>query len=213
MSGTTCCNSLISWTTTFSWSHSYSHSFLWDKCGLGKKEMKNPDGILFSMPRETESTVQKMLEVAETHPSGNREYTRKVVQNIKDRLRHDESISEISINSEKMHLSMWMRLMASSMQAALHMDPSSENNLELFKNSEFENIKGLFGIARKMIEGHSEFKNVFTADVAKFTLGKTCIAWRTSNKVYKGKSARLLGLRVMLGKTARSRRCNKKVEW
>ena len=90
------------------------------------------------------------------HASGNREYTRKVVQNIKDQLRHDESISEISINSEEMHISIWTRFTASSMQAALHMDPSYENNLELFKNSEFENIKGLFGITRMMIEGNSE---------------------------------------------------------
>ena len=33
------------------------------KCGLGKKEVKNPDGTLFSMPRETVSIVQKILEV------------------------------------------------------------------------------------------------------------------------------------------------------
>ena len=62
--------------------------------------------------------------------------------------------------------------MASSMQAALHMDPSYEKNLELFKNAEFENIKGLFGIRRMMIEGNSEIKNVFTADVASSLWGK-----------------------------------------
>ena len=43
--------------------------------------------------------------LSETHASGHREYMRKVVQNMKDRLRHDESISEISMNSEKMHIS------------------------------------------------------------------------------------------------------------
>ena len=46
------------------------------------------------------------------------------------------------------------------------MDPSYEKNLDLFKNSEFESIKGLFGITRMMIEGISEIKNVFPADVA-----------------------------------------------
>ena len=46
------------------------------------------------------------------------------------------------------------------------MGPSYEKNLELFKNSEFENIKGLFGITRIMTEGNSEIKNVFPADVA-----------------------------------------------
>ena len=106
--------------------------------------------------------------LAETHASGNREYTRKVVHYIKDQLRHDESISEVSINSEKMHISIWTRFMASSMHAALHMDPSYENNLELFTHSEFENIKGLFGITRMMIEGNSEIRR------CEFTLGKLC---------------------------------------
>ena len=86
-------------------------------------------------------------------------------------------------------------------------------NLELLKNSEFENISGLFGITRMMIEGNSEIKNVFSRRHYKFTLGKTCIAQRTSNKVDKRNSVRLLAFRVMLGKTARARICNKKVEW
>ena len=90
--------------------------------------------------------------LAETYASGNRRCTRKFVQNIKDQLRHDESISEISVNSEKMPISIWTRFMASSMQAALNMDPSYEKNLELSKNSEFENMKGLSGIPRMMIE-------------------------------------------------------------
>ena len=100
--------------------------------------------------------------LAETHASGNRGHTRKVVQNIKDQLRHDENISETSINSEKMHISIWTRFMASLMQAALHMDPSYAKNLKSFKNSECENIKGLFGIT--------------TRRRCEFTLGKTRIA-------------------------------------
>ena len=56
--------------------------------------------------------------------------------------------------------------MASSMQEALRMDPSYEKNLELLGSSEFESIKGLFGITRMMTEGNSEIKNVFPADVA-----------------------------------------------
>ena len=103
--------------------------------------------------------------LSETHASGPRGYTRKVVQNMKDRLRHDESISEISMNSDKTHISIWTRFMASSMQAALHMEPSYEKNLEIFKNSEFENIKDFFGITRMMIVGNSNIKNVFPADV------------------------------------------------
>ena len=46
------------------------------KCGPGKKEVQNPDGVLFSMPRETESKVQKILEVSQTRMSRETEGTR-----------------------------------------------------------------------------------------------------------------------------------------
>ena len=62
--------------------------------------------------------------------------------------------------------------MASSMQAALYMDPNYEKNLEVFKNSEFENIKGLLGITKMMIEGNSEIKNAFSGTCCEFTVGK-----------------------------------------
>ena len=54
------------------------------------------------------------------------------------------SSSEISMDNEKMHIPIWTLSMASSMQAALHMDPYYAKNLEIFKNSEFENIESLF---------------------------------------------------------------------
>ena len=62
------------------------------------------------------------------------------------------------------------------MQAALHMDPCYEKNLELLKNFEFENIKELFGSTRMMIEGNSEIKNVFPANFTSLLWEKkTCI--------------------------------------
>ena len=79
--------------------------------------------------------------------------------------------------------------MASSTLAALHMDPSYEKNLELFKNSEFESIKGLLGISRLVIERNSEIKNVYTADVASslwekpVSLKEQAIKW-TKSRVY-----------------------------
>ena len=69
--------------------------------------------------------------------------------------------------------------MASSMQAALHMDPSYEKTLELFKNSAFENFKGLLGITRMMIEGNSEIKTVFLADVTSSLWEKTPYCLKT----------------------------------
>ena len=138
------------------------------------------------------------------HASGNREYssedsTRKVVQNIKDQLRHDERISEISINSRKIHITIWTRFVASSMQAALRMDPSYENNLDLFKNSDIESIKGLFWITRMVVEGNQKLR-MYLPQMLRVHFGKTRIASRKNNKVDESKSIRLLGLRVMLGK-------------
>ena len=65
-----------------------------------------------------------------------------------------------------MHISIWTLLMASSMQAALHMDPSYAKYLEIFKNSELEKIDSLFNITRMMIGGNSKIKTVFSADAA-----------------------------------------------
>ena len=60
------------------------------KCGPWKKELKNPDGTLFRMPRETQSIVQKMLEVSHKRMPRETESTReKVVQNIKEKMHMD----------------------------------------------------------------------------------------------------------------------------
>ena len=100
--------------------------------------------------------------LAETHASCNGEYSRKVVQDINDRLGHDEKISE------KKHMSIWTRFMVSSMQAALHMDLSYGKNLKVFKNSQFEN-KSLFGNTRMMTERNLE---CISRSRCEFTLGK-----------------------------------------
>ena len=62
-----------------------------------------------------------------------------------------------------MHILIWTLSMASSMQAALHMDPNAKN-LEIFKISEVENIETLFNVMNMMIAGNSEIKNLFSKD-------------------------------------------------
>ena len=87
---------------------------------------KSPGSTRYSQvwTLEERSTNSRCCSVQ--HASGNREYVRKVVQNMQDRLGHNKSVSEISM--ENMHSSIWTRFMASSMQAALHMDPGYEKN-------------------------------------------------------------------------------------
>ena len=57
-----------------------------------------------------------------------------------------------------MHIPILTLAMASSMQAALHMDPNCVKNQEIFKNSEFENIENLFNVMNMKIAGNSDFK-------------------------------------------------------
>ena len=66
----------------------------------------------------------------------------------------------MAMEADKTNISIWTLFMASSMQAALHMDPSFTENLEVLKNSEFENIASLFNITRKMIGENAEILNV-----------------------------------------------------
>ena len=112
--------------------------------------------------------VQKILEVSQKRqPRETVNTWRKVFQNVKNRLGHNESVSEVSMDAEEMmYISIWTLFMASSMKTALHVDPNYAKNWEVFKNSEFEDIESLFNITSMMIGGNSEIKNVFSMDAA-----------------------------------------------
>ena len=51
---------------------------------------------------------------------------------------------------------MWGLFMSSAMTAAIHLGPSFTANLEVYKNTNFEEIMSLFGITQKLISDHSE---------------------------------------------------------
>ena len=111
--------------------------------------MRNTDDILFSMTWETERKVQKILEVSQKRMPRETESTR------------EKSFSTLKTNSDTMKAP---RKYRSTPRRCAHfnmdeiyglidagsfdMDPGYENNSELFKNSEFENIKGVFGMTR-----------------------------------------------------------------
>ena len=46
--------------------------------------------------------------------------------------------------------------MSSSMKAAIHLGPNYTENLEVYKNSNFEEIQNLFNITQKLVLEHSE---------------------------------------------------------
>ena len=111
--------------------------------------------------------------LSETHASGNRECTRKVVQNMKDRLRHDESCSDISMNSwEDGHFDM-DEIYGFIDAGSIAHGPELRKEFGFFKNSEFESIKRLVRDYRN--DNRMKFRNwecIYTR-FCDFTLGKT----------------------------------------
>ena len=101
--------------------------------------------------------------------------------------------------------------MASSMHAALHMDRNTKRiwNYSWILNLRTSKVCSEYEWWLKEIQK----LRMYFPQTSRVHSGKTCIAQRTSNKLDKITSVRLLGFCIMLGKTARSRRCNKKVEW
>ena len=73
----------------------------------------------------------------------------------------------MAMEAEKTSISIWTLFMVSSMQAALHMEPSHTENLDVFKTSEIENIESLFNITSKMIRENSEITNVSSLEVVR----------------------------------------------
>ena len=83
-------------------------------------------------------------------------------------------------------------------------------NLEILKNSEFEN-KGLLGNTRMMIQGNSEIKKVFPADVASSLWeSQYCL----KSKQYSVRKQEFSSTRTLyfVWDNVRSRGCSKKVD-
>ena len=74
----------------------------------------------------------------------------------------------MSMEAKKTDISLWMLFMVSSMQAALHMDPS-------YTDSEFENIESLFNITSKMIGENSEIMNVSSLEASSPTCERSTL--------------------------------------
>ena len=68
----------------------------------------------------------------------------------------------MTMEANKTDISIWKLFMVSSMQAALHMDPS-------YTDSEFENIESLFNITSMMSGENSEIMNVSSLEASRPT--------------------------------------------
>ena len=107
------------------------------------------------------SGIWKQMRGVATHINSimqisNYQYVAKVFQHLKDRLGITENSSTVGIEALKTHVLTWRLFMASTMKAAIHLGPSYIENLEAYKNTNFEEFQKLFGITQKLILDHSE---------------------------------------------------------
>ena len=72
-----------------------------------------------------------------------------------------ERSSKFGVDVTKTNVLIWRSSMSSSMKAAIHLGLNYTENLEVFKNTNFEEIQILFGITQKLIAKHSEENSCF----------------------------------------------------
>ena len=65
----------------------------------------------------------------------------KVVQNLQKKLGITENSPKFGIEAIKTNVLMWGLFMSSTMKAAIHLGPNYTENLEVFKNTNFEEIE------------------------------------------------------------------------
>ena len=77
----------------------------------------------------------------------------------------------------KTNVLIWGMFMSSSMKAATHLGPNYLANLEVYKNTNFEEIQSFFSITQKWILGHSEeILNVKTIESASFSWTRSVLS-------------------------------------
>ena len=86
----------------------------------------------------------------------NHRYMEKIFQNLAKKLGMSVINATFSMDSCKTNVLIWGLFSASSMKAAIHLGPNCLANLEVYKNTNFEEIESLFNITQKLMLEHSE---------------------------------------------------------
>ena len=106
----------------------------------------------------------------------------------------------------KTNVLIWRMFMSSSMKAAIHLGPNNLANLEVYKNTNFEEIECVFNITQKLILEHSEeILNVKPLESSSPSWTRSA-----SDQVDQSKRTSLLRFSAMCG-TDESKQNNKKM--
>ena len=80
----------------------------------------------------------------------------------------------VGVEALKTNVLIWASFVVASMKAAVHLGPNYVENLEVFRNTNFEELQNLFDITQKLMLDHqAEILNVTTIDW-------TALSWERS---------------------------------
>ena len=113
------------------------------------------------------TSVWKQMRGVETHMNGskmefrnmqilNHQCLGKVFQILRKKLDTTENSSKLGIEAIKTSVLMWGLFMSSATKAVIHLGPNYTENLEVFKNTNFEEIQSSFGITQRLMLEHSD---------------------------------------------------------
>ena len=92
-------------------------------------------------------------------------YLEKVFKTFGKKLNLVEEAPLMVIEALKTKVSIWGLFMSTTMKAAIHLRPNYVENLEVYRNTNFEELQDLFVIAQKLILDHqAEILNVTPVD-------------------------------------------------
>ena len=86
----------------------------------------------------------------------NQQYLTKVFQHLQKKLGFTRGPSTFAMESIVTSVLIWGLFTSSSMKAATHLGPNYKDNLEVYKNTNFENIRNWFNTKQKLVLEHSE---------------------------------------------------------
>ena len=119
----------------------------------------------------------------------NHQHITKVFQYFQKKLGITTGYATFAMEALKTNVLIWGSFMSSSMKAAIHLGPNYSENLEVYKNTNFEEIQSLFKITQKLFLEHSEvIVNVNTIESpspswTRSTLSHDQVIQRTKAKV------------------------------
>ena len=87
----------------------------------------------------------------------------------------------------KTNILIWTLFMSASMKAAIHMGPDYTEILEVYKNTNFEELQNLFHITQKLVHKQREILNVRMIECASLSWTRSSLAHDQANMWSKAK--------------------------